>query len=364
MADHILRLERKAFITSECWTYYKFAIMQTSSLYRSWLANHMSVYMDQDGEAMFGENGARYPLSYYSDILEIKDGNMFSVPSDKIVDYLKNQIDQGYYIVLDLNYNELYPREGSNDARLHESLIYGYTEEDEFVVPVLVNGNFRGSKIPFERIRKAYEDILEFHVLDLNRLYYRRHFFFGITLLKLRDNDSNENACFDFIMKLMAERDENVYSKTQYGVENNCHDSAYYTGHACMRYLIDLVKDLKIDDPDRIDRYKRTCRKINEHQSIICESMKWYADTLAKDKTVFDRLIEDYDECCRQLAITVLLFYKLEKTSDIKIAKRIVAKLEAILAKEKEIINEFILVAIDVHLAHILHNNESIDIGK
>ena len=63
-----LQLSKEVFINSECWTYYKFAVMQTSDYFETWLTNHMELYIDQNDSAVLGNDGMMYPLSYYGEI--------------------------------------------------------------------------------------------------------------------------------------------------------------------------------------------------------------------------------------------------------------------------------------------------------
>lgn len=50
----ILDVCSNPLITSECWTYYKFAVMQTSDYFDVWLTNHMDLYIDQNGTLTSG----------------------------------------------------------------------------------------------------------------------------------------------------------------------------------------------------------------------------------------------------------------------------------------------------------------------
>lgn len=109
----------------------------------------MKIYFDQNGNAIFGENGNMYPLSHFFDILSIYDGNIFSVTKDNIVDYLIDKINQDTYIIIDLNYPRI---NGVDDVFwLHETLIYGYdTQTKEFLTPLLSDSGFKKSKIRFK----------------------------------------------------------------------------------------------------------------------------------------------------------------------------------------------------------------------
>ena len=44
MMKKILKVEKNPLILSECWTYYKFSIIQTMPNFYPWLTNHIKVY--------------------------------------------------------------------------------------------------------------------------------------------------------------------------------------------------------------------------------------------------------------------------------------------------------------------------------
>ena len=133
MIEKILPIEIKPMVTSECWTYYKFAILQTVNNFDYWLSTHMSIYMDNNGRVLFGENGSFYPLSYYNDILKIGEEKYGSISQNDIVDFLISEIDKGNYIILDVNYNKIANR-SREVFRFHETLVYGYNKKDKVLL--------------------------------------------------------------------------------------------------------------------------------------------------------------------------------------------------------------------------------------
>ena len=54
MASKTLPIELKPLVTSECWNYYKFAIMQTMPEFDVWLASHPQLYISQNGIVYYG----------------------------------------------------------------------------------------------------------------------------------------------------------------------------------------------------------------------------------------------------------------------------------------------------------------------
>ena len=159
----------KPDIISECWTYYKFAIMQTSEFYPEWLLSHIQLVTYSNGRCVFGSDDQFYPLSYFNDILDIEDGNLNSVTPSEITTYLKKMIFNGKYIVLDLNFFKIYniQQEGFH---LHETLIYGYDDEEEiFFTTLICKEGMVEAKISFKTIEKAYNDVYQYYENDVSR---------------------------------------------------------------------------------------------------------------------------------------------------------------------------------------------------
>ena len=100
-----LKVAQDALVTSECWTYYKLAVAQTSPKFNEWLATHLQVFTYSYGDTVFGECGKMYPISYFSDILDIKEIDVFDVSQENIIDFIIEQIDNGFYPVIDLDFN-------------------------------------------------------------------------------------------------------------------------------------------------------------------------------------------------------------------------------------------------------------------
>ena len=108
-----------------------------------------------------------YLLSYFLDILSIYDGNIMSKSKKDIVSYLVDQINKGVYIIIDLNYHRI---NGNTDNTfcLHETLIYGYDKDTkEFITPLLSNGNFKESRIGFEKLEDVFNDSIKYGLMSI-----------------------------------------------------------------------------------------------------------------------------------------------------------------------------------------------------
>lgn len=342
----ILDVCSNPLITSECWTYYKFAVMQTSDYFDVWLTNHMDLYIDQNGSAVFGESGMMYPLTYYEDILELKETNLLKIPSSQVVRFLIEQINKGNYIIIDSNYKRLlFPN--TNEFQLHEVLVYGYDmKEDELVLSILKQGVFRECRVSFKTFEQSYRECYEYYKSDINRLFNRRLWFFGITLINLKNTYENSNKYYDLIRKINIYKEGRTFIKNNGRSENLAEGYVYYTGSICIEYMAQKIRhsmqDGSINNNAIIDRYQKTCLKILENQRMILYSVKWAFDDLKLCDNRYHKMIEDYDLCCNKIASAVLLFYKFYALKDYSIIHRIKKHLMDSFELEKKILPDIL----------------------
>lgn len=337
-----LQLSKEVFINSECWTYYKFAVMQTSDYFETWLTNHMELYIDQNGNAVFGNDGMMYPLSYYGDILNIREKHILDISDEQIVSFLIEQIDNGNYVVLDLNYKRiLFPE--TDEFQLHETLVYGYDLENrEFLVPLMKKGVFKESRVDFEILTRAYQESFNYYQRDINRLFNRRLWFLGITIIKLKRNCDNANKFYDLIRKINIYLEGRNYTKKNIYSKEDDKGYTFYTGISCLSYIISLIEasleDHSIENSAIAEKYRKACLKILESQKMILHLIKWAFTNLKVKDADGNLLIKEYEHCCNKTNAAVLLFYKYRTLKDANIINRILNNLRESLVIEKKIL--------------------------
>jgi len=345
MERKLLQMEKKPMITSECWSYYMFAVIQTAAHFNMWLAGHMSIYMQND-MILFGEV-SKYRLSYYGDILDIGEQSIYSVSEKEIAKFLIEQIDKGYCIILDMNIHKLYDP-ASEDFLLHETLIYGYdTKCKMFLTPLLLNGTFREKAVPFESVEESYKDIRNHYEQNVDQLFTRRDWFAPITLIKPKDHYNNINACYDFIAKLKREVKGDIHTVYRGIKDSGAEKTAViYRGLSIVRRFAEILRQEVVCSEEEIQKnYRRNylgCLKIYEHQNIISKSMQWFLDTIESDFGRLQLLVEKYRLCCEKLRLDVTLIQKFSFTQDRQLYLRIADTLEDILPVEQEILEEFV----------------------
>ena len=339
MATKVLNVEKNSLITSECFTFYKFAIMQTMPNFDLWLASHMHIFVDHEIDANFGIHGLLYPLSYYMDMLEFTDAGILSVSEKDIVQFLIDHIDQDEYVIVDLNFEKLYDI-NSNSTYIHETMIYGYdTERKEVMTFLLENGTFHERRIKFENLLAAYKDAYDLNWENEKSIFDKRRFFYGLTIVKPRDTYKNTNVYYEFIIKLRDEIEGKIFCRQicAGSLEKLEKTYTYYTGLSGMLYLAKWLQEKK----ESIYHPKRACLGLYENQRIILRSMRWIINEIDAGNELLIQSVSDYEECCDRMYMNVLALYKFDYVEDDKILLRVAESLKQLYEQEKGILSKF-----------------------
>lgn len=360
MKKMVLDLEKNPIITSECETCYKFAVMQTSKNYDMWLTNHMDMFVNEIGESYYG-NLDVFPLSYYADILEINEKNIYNMSEENIVNYIISQINSKMYVILDLNYNRLFNVQ-IQEFWLHEVLIYGYDAcLEEFILFLLEKGAFKEIRVSFNLIKLAYKEARTYYLKDTRRLFERREKFLGITLLKPKHEYKNINAHYDFINKLISEVRGRVYissEKTRDAVKE-----VNYTGLSMMSHLAKIIRSDAQCSLEQIDIFFRkdnlSCLRLCEHHHILYRLMVWFSDDINSGNEKLREIIVDYRMCCEKMKRNVLLFQKYIYSRDRKLLLHVADNLDALFPVEEKLLEEFIYVGTEEYTKMKLMSKQS-----
>ena len=339
----VLPINMKPYITSECWTYYKFSILQTNKTHRAWLMNFMKVWTDEKGISFFGSPSERNQQSYYRDILDIKDGKLPLCSAESIVEYLINEIDLGCYIILDVNLKKIL--RSAKEFDLHEILIYGYDIKEKcFYSPLLTNGIFSETLIKFEVLQDAYADVFKYYKEDPNNIFWRRYWTYGIMLLKPKNYIPKTDYYFDFIREIREEKTGCIYQKKD--LDNNLditNEVTWITGIATLVLLNKLFCEAYQNKDylyEHILDWGKTCLKLCEHQNINLISMKTFEKDFNAEKDLND-IINEYGQCCEEMRRIHLLYLKSSCTGNGDLLLRIADKLFCLYEREKDVLNRF-----------------------
>ena len=181
-----LPIEINPIITSECWTFYKIAILQKQPYFDLWLTTHMNSYINTRYEPEYGELGIKYGMKYYSEVLDIKEVALKDVDENHIVDFIISCIVAGKYPIIDLDQTALYEL-NREDPFLHETFFYGYDTEEKCFYLTKFNTTYSDAKVPFAAVKNAYIYVRNHYLNNPQAYFLRRKFFFPITTLKPKE---------------------------------------------------------------------------------------------------------------------------------------------------------------------------------
>ena len=301
-----------AAIMTECCTYYKMAVIQTSQHYNEWAASHLEIYGHESLGCAFGYNQRQYDLKEFDNILSFQEIDLWSVLPDKIVERLKEEIDSENYIILDCNFQKLFPEEVDR-FYIHETLLFGYDDRQEvFYSSALSNGVFKEITIPFSKMRESYEDIYGYYKSHMEEKIDRQLYFFNITRMRLKENDCHENGIFSFLLKVKREAD-GVRLVTEKYTQDGVRQDEFYTGIYCLKGFEKGAERLfyqqEVSD-DTIHSFVLSLKKLHEHRKIILSSMYWLIEKLdGGEGEVLDAALQ-YASCCESMRLTYRLAYK------------------------------------------------------
>lgn len=343
-----LRIAEQALITSECWTYYKFLVLQNSSGFEEWILSHMRLYISENCSSVFGEKGDMYSLEYYSNILKFDEINIVSCQKNGIVKTLIELLETEKYVILDVNYNRII-KSNKDDFWLHETLIYGYDEDSQvFYSPIMRNGHFVLEEIPFEVVEVAYGDVVDYYNQDKMRLFNRRRWFYGVTAISLHSCYHNDNKYYDFIDKLIKEIKGEIFLKQEWcSDETTKTNGVFYEGLSILLLLSRKCRQAIEDDVilEKLWRNSVSFLKLYEHQYLIQRGMKFFLRSVCKYSIEMKNLIEQYSKCCSEVKNIIYMFQKLQLTADKKILDRIAMKFEKLYMVEKDILEKYVSIA-------------------
>lgn len=273
-----LPIKTNASITSECWTYYKLSIIETSPNADAWLASHFLLYFDNNFNAFLGENNSIYNLDYYNDILEYEEIPIERIDPENIIKIIIDEIRLGNYIVVYLPH----PR-----STIHEIVIHGYDVYNElFFYNYLVNGKFTEISMSFTDFKREHDKVYSFFKKNPFSRVVTSWYFFPVTRLRLKEY-KDDMSILKAIRKLRNESNgKKIRVSNVNGEDSN--DNVSYTGLGCLvgfeyrlgKYIQDkrFIKGTVFSDLSW--RLVNTLFKFFEYYTNIYNTMRWISNEL------------------------------------------------------------------------------------
>ena len=346
-----LPLKVDSYVMSECWTFYKLAIIQTHPDYHEWLAGHMSVVMLDDYNTLFGDQYGTFPTEYFNDILCYEEIDVSSFDPDSVIDVFKKEIDNGGYIIFDCNFNGFYGpfEEGSHD--IHETLLYGYNDEDKTMFTTeIIQGKFCEAQMPYSDIIKGYKQTLEYFSEKPKEIYYRRNWFYPVTRITLKDKLYCVDPVYKLIRKLNSEYEGGKCTRTYMNDSGAKETHEYYHGMGIVEQILDICKTALKEDiglyNKQSGRISGAYIKLHEHGIMIMDSVKWAYDKMNINSKESKELYDRYAETVDLLQMLYLLCFKYRFNNKASLLESIAQKTEQCLVESRQALKaleEFLL---------------------
>lgn len=311
-----LPLKLDASITAQCLAFFRTAIIETTQSGQEWVSSHYNIFMDKDDNLFFGDGMA------YHDILQHDCIPIETFDANHIIDFFQKTIDEGYYIIVDVNFKYLFSNH-ENEFDMHEILLYGYDEDAQvFLSPQQSNSDkFSRTGIKYDALRKAFASLFEHYKVNPTDKFERYYLYtYPITRLKLKEAKTDQNLLvLNALRKIETEYIAQSKEVTKYDIDTgNASEYTQYIGLGCLIGFKNKIHSA-IDD-ENFDfsntSMVRYAYLLYEHMNILKSTILLLKTKLNINDSIFD---EAYDTYCAQIPIMqqcYLLILKFELTGD------------------------------------------------
>lgn len=342
-----------AIIMSDCCTYDRIAIIQTSPHAEAWLSTHINVIVEDNLSAWHGSVDSIYTMDYYKDILSFQEINTWEVPPEKIVAMIKEEINNGNYIEIELNFSE------NSFINRHEALIFGYDDEENVFNTSLFDRptrKFQEKTLSFDFIEKSYNDVFEYYRVEPEQMVNTQMKFFNINRISLKSNYDEDGCFFNAVLKL----DEERHGKTYEVMLGNGTKSHCYKGLSCLLGIKEILGGI-ISDNDFENASLRNLywsfNKLYEYRNIVLLTMNWLVKSLEKpNKDILDSC-KEYERYCEDYKKMRNLLLKYQQTHDKNIIIRIYDKLDPQYEHEKSALSKLLDKAFPLYVKQKAYDN-------
>lgn len=330
---------------TECWTYYKLIVLKTSPYYEDWIASHYSIYTTNQFNFRFGETWM-YTPDYYDAILRSKPVHLFGMTESNIVDKLKAELSNGYYLTVVIRPNK-------DEDWYHEVIFYGYNDEEKvFYVIGRENYTFQKQTCSYKYMEDILQDLHDnFRKREQKGMEMSLQYQYPICAFKLRDDYSNDNCVFLAYRKLINELEGVCF---QNGKKNTtwlfkvC--SRVYRGISCLNGLVDMIHKIMAgeDMEPGCQGIVIAIQKLYEHRRMMIISMRYMLRKWEKAmKPRAAECISKYEECCNVVEKWGNMAIKYGLTKNEELLRRIIAEVPEVYEKEYNILNDFVNDCLD-----------------
>lgn len=340
-----LPISLKNSITTECWTYYRFAIIDAYEEFRTWKSqNFNKLYSDQNGNLFFGAYNQQYnPYRAYNDVLTTKGYFFHDICHTKIVDFIREKINYNVYTLLECDYSYLILKD---EGYIHEILIFGYDDEKKvFITTILYNHKWIRYEVNYDDVEEAYMLAGNRNKEQITKELYRQSYLYPITLLTPRlNNFFNYDICLLYF-DICYIRNEVLYQNI---IEQKTKSKmACSDGYLCCYKKLIYAGKCIIEDSSKYHKkeydYSNNIKKLLEYRKLFHQGINSIFEHYEIELP--PQSIHDIDEIITQLNNCCSLSLKYQCDNQIKYLHDVIQRLENLYTNE-EVYIEYLYVSI------------------
>lgn len=342
-----------AMIMSDCCTYNRIAIIQTSPHAQAWLSTHMKMFVEDDFGAWHGFVDTIFTMDYYKEILSFQEINTWEFPPDKIVAMIKDQINQKNYIEIELNFSE------NAFVNRHEALLFGYDDVEKVFYTSMFDRptrKFQERTLSFDFVEKSYAEVFAYYQSNPEQMVNTQMKFFNINRISLKDTFDEDGCFFTAVLKLDEERHGKCFAVT---LGENV-TSRSYMGVRCLLGIEENLKEiLSREDYDNANLRNLywTSNKLYEYRTILLLTMRWLIKNLEAPNEEILAASAEYEKCCEDFKKIRNLLLKYQQGHDEKILHRVQKKLKLQYDHEKNALSKFLDHAFPLYVQQKTYEN-------
>ncbi len=336
--EKTLPIKVNASVHTECWTYNKLCILETSPYFNAWLSSNFGIYMDSEYIMNFGRINRTFYLNDYSNILRISELNYWENTPNTIMKTIESEILKGNYLIIYLMLN-------IEKHFIHEFVFYGFNSENrELYTLMLKEGRFKKKTVSYDYFITHYKNLYDYHLFNPDNIAWFGSNFFPITKIQIRD-DFDDSICF---VEATRRFNEELYGKKiLISDPTSAKEEKYLTGIECINGISLRVKEY-IRDQQFITgeiltklsfEMRRNVCKLYEHHCIVNRSMMWILKQVEAKEEPYIQL---HWNLCKRIKKLAMLSVKFHVTGNWENVTKMDQELENLYDNVKESLSGFI----------------------
>lgn len=337
-----------ACITSECWTYIKSCILESSELGCQWMATHMNVFFDGKN-VLFGENFKFYTEEYYNTALSFHQTNINDISSDSLIGSVRNTLNNGEYVVLYCNVSKIFAA-CDKAVDIHEIMIFGYDDEKQVVFSPILDNSIGRPKIlyiPYQNLTDSFDDMRTYFRENREDAFWKTYlYYYPYTGIKTQ---IKAQTPFNLRTQCLSKMEYEFYNDDRLQAVVKDNDTGRflqgYTGVGCLKGILSVIP-LFLDGTEcransSIDLTLSLLR-LYEHRKNMLRTLKLLDQlteySISSASNVDNSPLDVYEDCCRRMKGCYMLSRKWDITGKKSLLEKITAECEDLYNIEKGIL--------------------------